>query len=808
MHSKFRIETVVMDVRHAFRVLMGKPVFTLAAILTLALAIGANTAIFSVVNGVLLSSLKYRAPESIVVLWETNLSLKRDRSVVSAANLLDWQERSTAFDQVAAISEARANLIGQGDPEEIKVQLVGSAFFPILGVQPQLGRAFDPSEDKPGGNPVLILSHRLWQRRFGGESTVLGKTLALSGRPHTIVGVMPAGFSFLDSNVDAWTALAVTRAQFNRDNSGRFLRAVGRLKSGVSVQQAQADLSGIASQLGEQYPGYNKGWDVAVVPIREQIVRDIRPTVIVLFAAVVFVLLIACTNVANLQSIRAAERQKEFAIRAALGASGASLIRQMLTECVLVSLLGGALGLFLAYGGIQALVALAPDNIPHREEITLNSRVLGFSFLVSLATGIIFGLLPALHASRVNVNEGLKEGAGRATRASPILRNTFMVTQLSVAFVLLIGAGLMFRSFLQLQQVNTGFSTENLLTLRVQLPVVKYPRPQDRAQFIKQAEERIAAIPGVKIVGAINFLPLDGLAASTSFAIEGKSAPAPGSEPGTEVRAATPGYFQAMGIPLLQGRALDVRDGGDSTVALINQTFARRYFQSENPIGQRITLNWDPKVTVEIVGIVADVAETALEHEPKPMMYWPYAREASRFMHFVVRGSIEPMGLVPAVQAEIRRIDPDQPISDIRPMADIVSNSIAHPRFNAFLLGIFGVIALMLACIGLYGVISYSVAQQTRDIGIRMALGASPYDIMRLILGRGIVITIIGVTIGLACSLALTRLMQSMLFAVSRTDPQTYLATCIAFGVTAIAAMYIPARKATRVDPNVALREE
>lgn len=803
----FALETFFQDLRYGLRSLRKKPGFTLTAVIALALGIGANSAIFSVINGVLLRSLAYRDADSIVMVWEKNFQRGRSQNSVSPANFLDWKKQSVSFEQFAASWDTRVNLTSGGEPEEIQVQRVSVDFFSVLGVLPRLGRSFAREEDAPGANPTVILSDELWQSRFGGNPTIVGQTITASGRTLTVVGVMPPGFHFLNIQVKAWIPLALDPANDWR-KQGRYLRSVARLKSGRTIYQAQAELDGIAKRLEQDYPDYNKSWGVNLVPMHEQIVGDIRPVLLVLLAAVAFVLLIACANVANLLLSRAASRQKELALRAALGAGRTRLIRQMLTESVLLAVMGGALGVLLASWGIRLLIALAPDNIPRLNEITIDPRVLVFTLAISLLTGLVFGLLPALQSSRPDLSDALKEGARGSTGGSRLFRNLFVVAEMALALVLLVGAGLMLRSFFQLHQVKTGFDTDNVLTMRVQLPMAKYREPQQRAEFFRRAQERLAALPGVKSVGAISYLPLTGLASSTVFNLATQPDLPPSESPGTEVRAITPGYFAAMGIPLLKGRSFDERDGADSRVLVINETLARKYFPGQDPIGQRLIISWEPKVADEIVGVVGDVKETALAEEALPAIYWPHPREAYQFMNFVLRAAIDPATLSAAATKEIHGLDPDQPVADIRTLDQVVAKSIARPRFNALLLAIFAGVALVLASVGIYGVMNYSATQRTQEIGIRMALGAKPGDILRLVVGHGMKLTLAGIVLGVMASLALTRVMANLLFGITATDLPTFAAVSAVLATVALIANYIPARRATRLNPLIALRYE
>jgi putative ABC transport system permease protein len=803
------LESLVMDVRYGMRALLKKPGFTITAVIALALGIGANTAIFSVINGVLLRSLSYANPDRIVMVWEQSARGDNPKNVISPANFLDWTAQAKSFEHMAAVLARPAILTGVREPEEIKVQFVSQSFFATLGVQPVLGRTFTPEEDRPNNDTVVILSHGLYQNRFGANAQILGQSITLNGRIRTVIGVMPPGFHFLDDKVQAWIPMALDPAVNYREETGRYMQAVARLKPGVSVAQAQAEMNGIAKQIEQANPKFNTGWGVNLVPLHEEIVGEIRPILVVLLAAVAFVLLIACANVANLLLSRAAARQKELALRAALGAGRMRLIRQMLTESVLLALMGGVLGVLLAYWGVQLLIGFGPDNIPRLNEISIDLRVLAFTFGISLVTGVLFGMIPALQASRPDLNDALKEGSRGSTGGrSRTLRNVFVVTEVALALILLIGAGLMIRSFMQLQSVETGFNAENVLTMRTQLPRKKYPEPHNIVDFFKQAEARIATIPGVQAVGSISFLPLTGLASRDGFKIIGEPPPKPGEEPGVEVRVVTPTYFQAMGIPLLKGRLLNERDVKETRVLLINETMAKRYFPNADPIGKQIEVSWDGSGPDEIVGIVGDIREGALNKEPEPAIYWSHAREPYPTMALVVRTSGDAARFGAAVQKEIRAIDPEQPIADVRTLKQVIAKSIARPKFNTLLLAIFAGVALVLASVGLYGVMNYSATQRTHEVGIRMALGATRGDIMRLVVGNGMLLTLIGIGIGVVASIGLTRVMQSFLFGVGATDAMTFIAVSTLLIVVALIANYIPARKATRVNPVIALRYE
>jgi len=807
------MDTLLQDLRYGIRSLLKNPGFTLVAVLALALGVGANTAIFSVVNRLLLSPLPFKDPDRLVMVWEKNIPRNRERNVVSPANFLDWNRQNQVFEHLAALAESPVNLTNAGEPEEFQAQFVTASFFPLLGVQPAYGRAFIDSEDVPNAERVVIISHRLWQSRFGADLQLLGKTITLSGRNPTVVGIMPPGFHFLNNKIDFWVPMRFDTGTDYRAVSGRYLRSVARLKPDVTLSQARAEMDVIAGRLEQSYMDFNAGWGANVFPLQEEVVGDIRPALLVLLGAVGFVLLIACANVANLLLARAATRQKELALRTALGASRGRLIRQLLNESLLLGVIGGTAGLFLAYWAIELLIKFNPGNIPRLEEVALDNRVLAFTLVVSVLTGVIFGAIPALQASKPDLNESLKEG-GRSSGGGAghrRMRSIFVVSEVALALVLLIGAGLMIKSFVKLQQVDLGFNPDNLLTARVLLPGSKYGDNPKRAAFFQQAVQRIETIPGVQAAGAISWLPLVGLGSATSFVVDGRPEPPPGESPVTDVRVITPGYFAAMGMPLIKGRIFDERDNAQSPrVLIINEAMAREYFPDQDPIGKRLIISWDrPALPDEIIGIVGDARLTSIDGQVRPAIYWPHARQSSySAMAFAVRTTSDPLAVAGSLVSEIRAIDPEQPVADIRTMGEVVSTSVSRPRFNMLLLGLFAGVALVLSAVGIYGVMAYSVNQRTHEIGIRMALGARSTDVLRLIVGQGMVLALVGVVIGLAGAYFLTGLMSSLLFGVTATDPLTFGGISLLLAGVAFVACYVPARRATKVDPMVALRYE
>jgi putative ABC transport system permease protein len=790
--------------------LLKNPGFTLIAVLTLALGIGANTAIFSVINGVLLSALPYPQPEQLTMVWLDNRRQGIPDDITSYPNFVDWRDRNKTFQGMAGMTSSNVHLTGAGEPEEISAAIVSISFFQVMGVGPALGRGFTPEEERPGSDRVVILSHALWQRRFGGDPGILNKTISLSGITNTVVGIMPPGFQFPE-NTDMWRPLApndgMRSARF-----GFFLPVVGRLKPGVTRAQAQADLDVIANQIEQQFPDM-AGYGVNVVPVLEQTVGAIRRTLVILFLAVILVLLIACANVANLLLARASGRRREVALRAALGAGRWRIVRQLLTENMLLAALGGALGVLLAWWGLRLLVDLSPANIPRLENIRLDGHVLWFTLGLSLLTGLIFGLAPALQTTQLKLSETLKEGGrtGSGGRSARLIRGVLVVVEVAFTLVLLVGAGLLIRSFWRLQQVDPGFKTDNVLTLRLSLPRSRYTDGAQAVSFFERLQERLAALPGVASVSSTTDIMLQRLATSSTFTIENR--PPDPSEQSLELPfdRVQPNYFQTMGIPLLQGRAFTAQDGRDSPrVAIVNETFVKRYFPNADPIGKRFTFgDGGPNARwIAIVGVVRDTKRQGVDQPIRIESWMPLAQSPARSMEVVLRTTGDPLALGNAAREAVWSIDRDLPIPRMQTVEQNLSTRVAQRRLNMLLLGLFASVALVLAAVGIYGVMNYTVTQRTNEIGIRVALGAQTRDVLRLVVGEGMILALLGVVIGLVMTFAFTRLMASLLFGVSASDPLTFAAiAALLFGV-ALLACWIPARRATEVDPMVALRYE
>jgi predicted permease len=813
------IETLLQDIRYGARVLAKHKGFTAIAVLTLALGIGANTAIFSVVNELLLRPLPFPEADRLVMLWEVSPE-GRHQNTTSRANFMGWRDQSTVFEGMAAFSDQRLNLTGEGEPEEVSVQLATPELFRVLGVEPIIGRGLAQEDARPGAPDVAVLSYGIWKRRFGGDPRVIGKPITLNGQPVTVVGILPAGFQWhirsrsgTGRPAEIWSVLSMPAT--GAGLRGRFLSVVARLKRGVTLEQATTEMKTIEARLAQDSPDYNTGYGTEVVPLREQFVGKVRPALWILLGAVGFVLLIACANVANLLLARAAAREKEIALRAALGARRMRIIRQLLTESVLLAILGSLVGLGLAWWGIHALVAISPRDLVNMQGVGLNLQVLALTMVVSLLTGIIFGLAPALEATRLNLNDALKEGGkgaeGQSSR-SRRLRSVLVITEVALALVLLVSAGLLVKSFGRLRKIDTGFNPENVLTMVVRLPGGgKYKEDAQFVAFFRQAMERIRALPGVRNAGMVNFLPLyGGLGSATGFTIEGRPEPPPGQGPGTNVRASDSNYFNAMGIPLLRGRNFSDREESEPRpVVIISESLARQYFPGEDPLGKRISVEmFDKPTPTEIIGIVGDVRYDSLTDQAEPTVYFPHPLLTYPFMTLVIRTNGDPAAIAPAVEREVRALDPEQPVSDVRTMNQVMADTLARARFNTLLLALFAGLATLLAAVGIFGVMNYSVTLRTHEIGLRMALGAQQRQVLTLILKQGLLLTLIGIGVGLLGALALTRVMSGLLFGVGATDPTTFAAIVLLLTIVSLIACYIPARRATRVDPMIALRYE
>ena len=803
------MKTLWQDARYGLRMLLKKPGFTLTAVITLGMGIGATSTIFSFVNGILLRPLPYQDSERLVTLDETAAKRGIASMGVSFPNFLDWREQNRVFTGVAAYGGGdEYTLTGGGEPEELSGASVSYNTFEILGVTPILGRTFTSDEDRPKNDLVVILSHGLWERRFGAKPDVIGQKITLNNRSLTVIGVMPPGFKFPEVD-DLWVPLGLDTTMWTRNDHG--LSAVARLKPGVTLEQAQSDINAVARRIEEQNPVTNEGMGVNLIPLREGLAGDYRKALLILMGVVGLVLLIACVNVANLLLARASARAKEVAIRTALGAGRWRIFRQLLTESVVLGLMGGALGLMLAFWGLDLLLAAIPIDLPFWMKFNLDGRVLGFTTGVTLLTGLIFGAAPALQASKVDLNESLKDGGRGASGAGRhrMLRS-LVVAEVALSLVLLIGAGLMMRSFIRLQHTKSGLNPENLLTLRLNLPGAKYDTPQKRQAFYKELLERIGAAPGVEAAGAVSNLPLGGANWGRSLTVEGFPVFPVGQAPMINHCVITPNYFRSMGVPLLMGRDFTDADTRDSLrVTIIDERLAREYWPNESPLGKRV--RFGPPEANEpwhtIVGVVGAVKHESLSLTRRKTVYLPHAEITMDDMALAVRAA-NPESLAPMIRGQVKAMDPDLPIINVRTMIEVVSLSVWQPRLYAILFGVFAAVALALASVGIYGVMAYSVFERTREIGVRVALGAQRRDVLKLVVSQGMTLALIGAGAGLGASLALTRLMQSLLFEVSASDPLTFAGLAALLSFVALLACYLPARRATKVDPMIALRCE
>ena len=801
------MDSTLKDIRYGLRSLLKRPGFTVIALIVLGLGIGANTAIFSLVNAVLLQPLPYPEPDRLVWMWG-NIRNGGNRASVAPLDFLDFRNQNKTFEQFAASGTmpGSRNLTGIGEPERLTVSVVTGNYFDTFGVRPALGRGFSLQNETSGHDQVTVLSHAFWQKRFGGDPSIVNKTIVLDGKACEVIGVMAADV-VLPQAADLWMPMNFDYPEM-KQRKAHFLRPIGRLKAGVTLAQAQADTDIIAAQLEQQFPETNTGWNLRLVSLREQLVGGSQTTIVILFGAVGLVLLIACANVANLLMVRAAARQKEIALRTALGASRFRIARQMITESLLLSIAGGALGALLATWGVELLVSLSEGSIPPTANVKIDATVLAFTFVISLATGLLFGLAPALRAANVNLIDSLKDGL-RGGGESPLrnrTRSLLVVLESAIAVMLLIGAGLLVRSLIALQNVDPGFDPNNVLTLRVSLPMQKYDTPEKAANFFGQLETRVANLPGVETVGFISELPMSGQLNDMPFTIEGRPVAAISQGFGADFRLVNRNYFAALRIPLLRGRNFTEQEVRQrDKVLLVSQSLVDQIFPNEEPLGKRLVMAMSG-VPYEIIGIVGDVRHRSLGGPAVPAMYLP-TLEAGR-MNLVIRTQVDPLSIVGGVRKEVHALDPDQPIAFVRPMNDWVATSVAAPRYRTTLLGLFAALAMILAATGIYGVMSYSVAQRTHEIGVRMALGARRFDVLKLVVQQGMLLTLIGVVLGLGGAYALTRVMSTLLFGITPKDPLTFGVVAALLIAVAFIACFVPALRATKVDPLVALRYE
>jgi predicted permease len=802
---------MLSDFRYALRQLAKSPGFAAVAILTLALGIGANTAIFSVTNAVLFRALPYQDPARIVAV--NKISSDFGMGGLTAGAFLDFREQSTSFEELAAYDENEFTLTGGGDAERIVAAEVSSALFPLLGVNPSLGRAFTAEEEKVGRDQAVIISDAFWKRRTGGDPAFVGKTITLDDRVYTVVGIMPAGFQF-PRKLEIWKPLALDPEEERHGKQFRLISLIGRLKSGISQATAEAELQTIFANRPNDEPGAPPSKArMELRPLHEQLVKDVRLVLYVLLGAVALVLLISCANVANLMLARAAVRRKEIAIRAALGAGRGRIVAQLLRESVLLSLIGGGCGLLLAVWGVDLLAASIPadkaGSFYGMADVGISRTVLLFTFGISIATGILFGLAPALSSAKLDLNEALKATAKTATARSG-LRGAFVVSQLALALVLLIGAGLMTRSLVRLLNVRLGFNPKNVLTMRVELPRSRYQKGPSRVQFFDQLLERARSIRGAEAAGAISQLPLSGYSMMGTFGIEGQAKPEPGKGKPIPIGVVTPGYFQAMRIPLVEGRLLDARDTEKMPeVALVNESMAKKFWPGQDPIGKKIGAGCDEQALCRtVVGVVGDIRHEGLGEEARPEIYLPHPQFPLPNLSVVLRTSGDPLALVAAMRNEVRLFDKDQPVALVQTLDDHISESVLQPRLLTTLLSVFAGLGLVLAAVGVYAMMSYSVSQRRGEIGIRIALGAMKQDVLRLVIGQAFVLVVVSLAIGIGAALGATRLLRSLLYGVGVWDPVTFVAIVVLLSLVAIFAAWLPARRAAKISPMIALRAE
>lgn len=809
------MEILLQDLRYAFRRQLKDRRFSVVALLALMFGIGANTAIFSVVNSILIRPLPYKDPESLIMIWGKNTQLDRHWMTFSTGDFMDYKDQNEVFEQISAVERTDFNLTGTGEPERIQGTRVTTNLFPMLGISPQRGRYFSEDEGQPGQGQVVMLSHGLWQRRFGSDPNLIGRTLTLNNQSYDVIGVLPPGFQLPtfppnfpvpSLEPELWIPLALDQNRLSRTGNSLFL--MGRLKPGIDINQAQASMSGIAKRLEQQFLQSNTGAEVFLIALPEQAIGDMKRSLLLLLGAVGFVLLIACSNIANLLLARATTRRTEMAIRAALGASRKRIIRQMLTESTVLAFSGGVLGLLFAYLATQIIIAISPSSLPRANEVRLDGWVLGFTLLISFLTGIVVGIFPALQASKLDLNDSLKEG-GRGSMSgskSRRLHSLLVVSEIAFALTLLIGSGLMVKSLMRLASMDTGYNVDNLLAFQITLPRSKYTGPSQKA-FYEQIIQQTEGLPGVRSAAAINILPLTGADAGTFITIEGAPVPDPRSVISVSFRSISQSYFRTMGIALVNGRDFTSEDAATFRI-IINETLAKRYFPDQDPVGRRIKLGRpeSPGSFLPIVGVVSDVRQIGLLDDEKPTLYLPFLQQPS--MNVIARTATNPMNFVAAIRSTVLNMDSELPIHNIRTMEQRFADQVARPKFRTVLLTTFAALALLLAVLGIYGVMAYTVTQRTHEIGIRMALGARSRDIIKMVLMQGIILTALGVAIGMALAVALTRVLGALLYEVSTTDVTIFVVCPLILIAVALLANYLPARRATRVEPMKALRYE
>jgi len=799
---------LIQDLKYSVRMLAKNPGFTVVAVLTLALGIGANTAIFSVVNAILLRPLPYNDPGQLVQIWETNPLRGFPEFPASPPNFFDWRDQNHSFSQIAAVQYDDYNLTGDGAPMHVFGIDVSPNIFALLGAKPELGRVFTETEDNPGNPRVAIIGHSLWQTRFGSDRDIIGRNIVLDAKSYAVVGVMPASFRYPEADTQVWTPLVLPEDS-KTARGAHWLSVVARLKPGVSFDRAQAEMQTIAGRLQTQYPDSNKDWSVFLRPLRKEVIGNIQIALLVLLGAVGIVLLIACSNVANLQLARTSARCREMAIRAALGAGRRRIVRQLITESLLLAVVGSVLGLLLAWWGTAALLKLDTESIPRRAEIGIDGSVLLFTAAVAFITSLLFGLVPAMQSASLDLTTTLKEGTGSRGSAAGRFRQILVVSEVALAMVLLVGGGLLVRSFTRLLNVSPGFDPENVLTFRVQLPDAKYPKKENNQSFFRELLARITALPGVDSAGATQSLPLTNDASNLQFRLDGQPQDSGVKPTSAQYNVVSPDYFRTMNVPLLRGRVFTASDTNDSQpVLIINQAMARLFWPNTDPIGQRLIVSDRQPGAREIVGIIGDIHQMALDKPTNPEMYVSLFQKGAGSASVVVRSKTSPLSLTSAITEQIHLLDKDLPVQGVLSMEELVGVSVGSRRFSTYLFTLFSLLALILATVGIYGVMSYTVAQGTREIGIRMAIGARPMDVMKLVLGAGMRQVLLGAGIGIAGALLLTRFLASLLYGVTAYDPVTFAAVLIMLAGVALAACYIPARRAMRVDPMIALRYE